>query len=295
MTRFVAVAGVVPDEHRGALKRAALLFDAIAVPGATRTVSGRAADAYREFEWLLDQGIVVDVPYAAEHRLPHDPEYQRILTEARASDRKARVFERDALDDASAGLFEAEADALRLRAIAREIATEDDTDAVVLSAGGAGPVPFRPAEGSRVGKDAVVRMVIRQLPIPDDLTPWEDILEFRADPAGREAYLSLKAWINEMARSTLPPGDVADTLLLHLEQYENAMRLHRLKFVPGVLEVVVTTTADALENLVKLNWGKLAKAAFDVRRQRIDLLEAERRAPGCALAYVIRARERFVR
>jgi len=73
------------------------------------------------------------------------------------------------------------------------------------------------------------------------------------------------------------------------------MRLHEIKSGRGVLEAVVVTAAELAENLVKVNWGKLAKGLFNITHERIELREAELQAPGRELAYLDAAKRAFAK
>jgi len=48
----------------------------------------------------------------------------------------------------------------------------------------------------------------------------------------------------------------------------------------------VVTAAELAEDFVKVKWGKLAKGLFDLTHERIELREAELKAPGRELAYL---------
>lgn len=71
------------------------------------------------------------------------------------------------------------------------------------------------------------------------------------------------------------------------------MRFHRMKITAGFLETIVNAAAEGIENFAKLRFGALAKSVFFLRHRTIQLLEAERAAPGRELAYMISARETF--
>jgi hypothetical protein len=51
-------------------------------------------------------------------------------------------------------------------------------------------------------------------------------------------------------------------------------------------------TAEALEDLAKIKWGKLTERLF-TRHRKVDMLEAELSAPGREIAYVVKARKSF--
>jgi hypothetical protein len=71
------------------------------------------------------------------------------------------------------------------------------------------------------------------------------------------------------------------------------MRLHRLKASQSFVDVFIITPLEIIENLVKFNWSKIAKGLLQVQKRKVELMEAEMKAPGRECAYVFDARQRF--
>ena len=69
--------------------------------------------------------------------------------------------------------------------------------------------------------------------------------------------------------------------------------VHQLRVTKGLVEVLVTTGAELAEDLVKMKWGKVAKAPFEWSRQKTALYDAELGAPGKEVAYIIKAIHHF--
>lgn len=69
--------------------------------------------------------------------------------------------------------------------------------------------------------------------------------------------------------------------------------MHELRVTRGVMEVLVTTAAEVAEDIVKMKWGKVAKAQFEWSRNKIALYDAEQTAPGREVAYIIKALQHF--
>ena len=61
----------------------------------------------------------------------------------------------------------------------------------------------------------------------------------------------------------------------------------------GVVETLLTTTAEIAESFVKFQWSKIPKKLFEVRHKQIDLMKAEMSLPGREVAYIVKARGRF--
>ena len=62
-----------------------------------------------------------------------------------------------------------------------------------------------PSSDSRVAPSSgeVLQIALNALPVPDESTPWEQIIEYRSDEDSRHKFLDLRNWMSEMARSEL--------------------------------------------------------------------------------------------
>lgn len=145
----------------------------------------------------------------------------------------------------------------------------------------------------RANKSDVAQIVLGEMPLPDESVPWEQIIEYRSDPDSKGKFLALRNWMSETARAELSPVEVEEKLAWLMFDYQRHMRLHKMKTHVGMLETIVVTGAEMLENLVKFNWGKMARQLFSLKHRRIALLEEEMRAPGSETAYIIKTHERF--
>jgi hypothetical protein len=99
--------------------------------------------------------------------------------------------------------------------------------------------------------------------------------------------------MSEVVRAELSPAEVEEKLAYLIDQYQQHMRLHRMKTNTGTLETIVTLGAEVLGNLVSFKWGKAAQALFSLKKREIALLEGELTAPGNEIAYIVKARETF--
>jgi hypothetical protein len=149
------------------------------------------------------------------------------------------------------------------------------------------------AQETQTSKTDVVHILLNALPEPDDATSWEQILDYRSDPDTAGKFLSLRNWMNEVVRGKLSPLEVEEKLEFLIYQYEQHVKLHKLKTNRGILESVVVASAEFLEDLVKFKWGKIAKGLFALKHRRVELMEGELKAPGNEIAYIVKAREQF--
>ena len=140
-----------------------------------------------------------------------------------------------------------------------------------------------------------MNIVFEAFPEPDENTSWEQIAEFRSDPDTASQVLALKRWMSKVARQSASATEIHQEIDWLIHEYQAHMRLCRMKITTGALETIVTAAGEALENIAKLRFGALAKSVFSLKRRRIEMLDAERQAPGRELAYIIRARSVFGR
>ena len=74
------------------------------------------------------------------------------------------------------------------------------------------PTPSTAAIDNAVQPGDVVEVVIPRLPQPDELTPWDKILEFKNDPETKALLLSLRAWIHRSTSTAASLQEIAAEL-----------------------------------------------------------------------------------
>ena len=90
-------------------------------------------------------------------------------------------------------------------------------------------------------------------------------------------------------------GDLEDELRYLIDEYTAYMRLHRIKANSGPVRTVLIQGAQLAEKMLKLKWGAAAEQLLSFRERRIALLEAEQKAPGREIAYLVETQRRFDR
>lgn len=116
--------------------------------------------------------------------------------------------------------------------------------------------------GAKAHLHDVLYVVLGNIPEPDETTAWEDIVEFRCDTESRRKYVDLHRWISTIARGQISARDAALELEVLRNDYEEHMKLHRVKTRSGLLEVIVTIAAEAAENVAKLKDSRDFSDAF---------------------------------
>ena len=154
-------------------------------------------------------------------------------------------------------------------------------------------LPFIATEPFLQGKAETINIILSVLPLPDGLTPWESILDFREDDDFRKCRWGLRAWMSDVARGQLSAIEIKERIEWLSYQHEKLMKIHKIKAGVGVLETIVTSTAEVIENLLQIRFEKAARSLFSFKRARLSLMEAEIASPGKEVAYIFKVREQY--
>lgn len=132
----------------------------------------------------------------------------------------------------------------------------------------------------------VLAIILNKFPVPDDSVSWEQLIDFKSEEESRIKLLALKSWVTKIGHTKYSKAEIEQEFEYLTFEYENQMKLQKLKYNIGTLELLVNTGMDVLGNLVSFQWGKASKAFFDIKRRHVDLLIGETKAPGKELAYI---------
>jgi hypothetical protein len=114
-------------------------------------------------------------------------------------------------------------------------------------------------------------------------------LEYVCNFASGCKLWAFRRFLRGLAGTTKTEPEIRDEIEWSLNEYQRAMNLHRLKTTRSALELFVIPPLEFAENLLKLNWSKIAKGALSIRKRKVELMEAEMNAyravqsgyPGC--------------
>lgn len=139
----------------------------------------------------------------------------------------------------------------------------------------------------------LIEVVLDKLPMPSELTPWEAILDFKADEEAQGYLQGLKVWMSEVARQKLTATEASEKLDWLLFQHQRHMKAHKLAYRWGTLGGTFVAAAEILEDLVKIKWGKAAGAVVSIVDRRLDLMKAELANPAKEVSYIVKAQDQF--
>jgi hypothetical protein len=228
--------------------------------------------------------------------LPEPLSTEVMRTERNARSTLERGLREDRMPDGSTkvnnpigsyALTKTYADLMRARQYAATSSTVDE-HLIPLATG---KVVSTLGRGSR--QEEVVRVVLHNLPTPNQQTRLEEVLEFKADEKAKLALAQLRAWMVTIANSPQTEVQIQSTLEAILEEYRSAMKVHHLKTEASAVEVLVVTATEIVENLVRLKFSDVARKLFQIFKDDVALMEAEINCRGKELAYIDIAERRF--
>lgn len=266
------------------LKRWALFFDRIYTRNDqlyTDIVIRRVEDyhqKFREIEWLQQNGIIEI--YDEDHLERYNEEHLHLKSLKQLYDESFDPVpvEDEELHDFSIELRSRQ-HASRMEAISRQAC-----------------VPVLPSSRSFLQDERdedVIHMVLKDIPLPDDTTPWEAILDFRADETLHRKYLALINWTNKVSSGSMTLSDIKDEYEYLYQEYVYYLKLHKLKTSGSTVELFLKTTLEVIEAIVQANLFSAVGKLVAARTAKVKLLESENKLPGKELAYIFEAKQAF--
>jgi hypothetical protein len=289
--------GVVPYSRLANLKQLLLSFDRIFVVTWVDQFTSFPQvedDEFADFEWLIQQGIVVDFQLRTEYRL-FAPRETTDESHSPALENKTRTHRVISYSSSLPGYL-----------VTLYFTTEWPrhlAQQLNEKSGPNGRSKFVPVVKikSHLGQAAetsvpgvVAQVVLNQMPAPSVDTSFEQILEFKRDPDTQLKVLALRDWMNEVGHKEQDPKELIERLDYLKSAYREHMRRAKLKVDLSVWEATTVAAADSLGNALKLDWGRIAKAGFVLKHREVDLLDAESKAPGREISYLVRAEDKFI-
>lgn len=148
-------------------------------------------------------------------------------------------------------------------------------------------------EASNQVSETTLSIILNQFPTLDENNDIQRVIEFKKDKDASLKLLRLRDWVADLSLKNIDEKYIIQKLEYLTKEYEDQITLYKLRFNRGLLETVVVLGADVLGNLVSFQWGKAAKAFFDLNRQKLLLSEAEKKAVGKEVAYIHKVQETF--
>jgi len=138
--------------------------------------------------------------------------------------------------------------------------------------------------GSR--NEEVLRVILKKIPTIDESVTWERLIDFKKDSDSMTKFLALRNWMIDISRSQYSGKEIEEKFEYLLNEYEQHLKLHQLKYNSGILETIIVTGAELLETLATFKWSETVKLAFNILKDNVEMMEAEMNTPGREVAYI---------
>jgi hypothetical protein len=308
------------------LKRWLLLFDEVVVDDleiAIRLASSDGEYKAAELEWLAGQGLLRQCKF---DELPplKDSALQRVIDEANGyyAARLARWISLSKPDYDFFGGSPELLSGLRPQSPAEELITpieearksegkrtllnammkegsgfdqvKAQSAALRLRASGADAVSVH-ADPTLERKDHltdVLSILLPTMPIPEQDTPWERIVDFRSDPGSSDKFVRFRRWATYLSTHPEEIAELNGQLDWMLYDYAKHMEFYKMKTRQSLFEVLVSIPVELILGLPKALL-ELAKPDFALKKREYELIEADLNAPGKEIAYLYDARQSF--
>ena len=249
-----------------------------------------------ELEWLTEKEIVFELTTQGLFQKRADKDlvskYRKIekeipkLMKTMFSKRVRKNVPIEKLNEFINTLIEKDSIALRLLSLKMEVNES-------VNAGTTLPYTEYAREMPETKKADVAQIVINNLPLPDDTTSWEQIIDYRNDPGNQKNLLALRRWIRKTSTEETSKAEIAEEIEWLMNEFQNHMKVHKIKANTETVEVIVKLLPETIENLIKLKFSKIPEPFFAFKKRQINLMEAELNAPGREMAYIIKTQETF--
>lgn len=135
------------------------------------------------------------------------------------------------------------------------------------------------------------KVIIKKFPSVFSESNHEKFIEFKSDPDTQVKLKRLRNWAFDIGKKGLTEKEIEQKLEYLLSEYEQQVKLHKMKYELNTFETVAIISLEVVENIAKLNFSKAAKVLFELGKKELKLLEAEHKFTGkeVALLYKLKA------
>lgn len=266
-----------------------LLFDRVAVTTPdleyTKNLLSRQPGRFERLiatqEWLYDKQLLF------EYKHLDFPEKEKVLNQA--SQLPNTHLELEFYDPRVFGTVKPMLD-LFARCTAIHLSKKSNVKAVPIFQ----PDDFTPIQNQEK-RGIVLQVVLESLPIPSADTSWEAIVDFRNDEEAKSKLLALRSWMNKIAKEKLSRKELLEEIEYNINLYKQAMKYHKTLKGIGRIESLILSSAEIVDNLLRLKLSGVLKPFLEIRTRETILLLEELSYPGRDLSYFVKVQDEFAK
>lgn len=138
-----------------------------------------------------------------------------------------------------------------------------------------------------------ISVILKNFPEISTDDHLEKLVDFKKDPQTTLKLKRFREWVSDLVKKGLTDKELNQKLEVLLMEYTNHMDIHNLKYKVSKAQAIVIPTVEFIESFPFFKFSKPLKTNFELELNRINLLDAENKAPGREVAYVQKAKELF--
>lgn len=142
-------------------------------------------------------------------------------------------------------------------------------------------------------KQKVIRLILNNIPTPDNGTPIDEILDFRKGKEQTLQYGRLISWISKIGSESLNQYEIEEEFNHLINEYEDGLNKLGSKKKLSNLTAIITMPLEIIEKIVKLNWSKIPETILKIKQNEIEFKINELGIPGREIAYIKSAKDKF--
>jgi hypothetical protein len=146
------------------------------------------------------------------------------------------------------------------------------------------PLMFHHFKTGCISQSDTISLAISNFPTINQSVEWDRLCDFKNDNDTKLKLLRFRQFATKLSKEALTPNEVKEEIEWMLEEYKQHLKLAKMKFDLGKLEGIYLTSLKFVENLIKLKPSEAFGSLYIMKKNRIELLEAELNSPGKEVA-----------
>lgn len=132
------------------------------------------------------------------------------------------------------------------------------------------------------------------LPLPNENTPWEKILDFNNDNESKRKLSALKNWINDLP-DDIRKDELNDKIYHLLNEYKESLRRHKISSSVSTFKTVVNSVPTVISEVLRLRFDKALDGFFQIAEQQVNFQkhDEKEKLKGNELAFIPLVEKKF--
>lgn len=130
----------------------------------------------------------------------------------------------------------------------------------------------------------VINITIAGFPVIRDDVEWEKLHDFKNEGETKIKVMRFREFAKKLSREKLTATEAKEEIEWMLEEYKQHIKLAKMKYELGRIEGIFLTSLKFVENMLTFKPSEAFGSLYTIKKNRIELLEAELNSPGKEVA-----------